>query len=210
MIDEKALFQEVAKGDREAFRQLFHHYNRILQPFVLRLTGSPTATQEVVQEVFLKLWLHRDRLIDIENPKAYIIRIAGNEAINHLRMQARDNRLREAVRQIGVEDVPSPEQGIFYREMEMRLNEAIERLPQGCRKIYRMSREQYMRIPEIADALNLSHSTVKNQLVKALKSIRLHLNRVTPTIIFLLLSARGAPAEGQSLAQFFAGWHFCF
>ena len=190
MIDEKALFQEVAKGDREAFRQLFHHYNRILQPFVSRLTGSPAAAEEVLQEVFLKLWLHRDRLAGVENPKAYVIRIAGNEAINHLRAQARDNRLRDAVRQFVVEDVPSPEQGIFYRETEMRLNEAIERLPQSCRKIYRMSREQYMRIPEIADALHLSDSTVKNQLVKALKSIRLHLQNITPTIIFLIFFLR--------------------
>ena len=190
MIDEKAIFQEVAKGDREAFRQLFHHYNRLLQPFVSRLTGSPAATEEVLQEVFLKLWLHRDRLKLVENPKAYIIRIVNNEAINHLRAQARDSRLRAAVRQFVVEDVPSPEQGLFYRETEMRLNEAIERLPQSCRKIYRMSREQYMRIPEIADALNLSDSTVKNQLVKALKSIRLHINKVTPTIIFLLFFFR--------------------
>jgi RNA polymerase sigma-70 factor (family 1) len=190
MIDEKALFQEVAKGDREAFRQLFHHYNRLLQPFVSRLTGSSEATEEVLQEVFLKLWLHRDRLKLVENPKAYVIRIVNNEAINHLRAEARDNRLRAAVRQFGFEDVPSPEQGIFYRETEMRLNEAIERLPQSCRKIYRMSREQYMRIPEIADALNLSDSTVKNQLVKALKIIRLHINKVTPTIIFLLFFFR--------------------
>ena len=190
MIDEKALFQEVAKGDREAFRQLFHHYNRSLQPFVSRLTGSSEATEEVLQEVFLKLWLHRDRLKLVENPKAYVIRIVNNEAINHLRAEARDNRLRAAVRQFGFEDVPSPEQGIFYRETEMRLNEAIERLPQSCRKIYRMSREQYMRIPEIADALNLSDSTVKNQLVKALKIIRLHINKVTPTIIFLLFFFR--------------------
>jgi RNA polymerase sigma-70 factor (ECF subfamily) len=207
MIDEKAIFQEVAKGDREAFRQLFHHYNSLLQPFVSRLTGSSEATEEVLQEVFLKLWLHRDRLKLVENPKAYIIRIVNNEAINHLRAEARDNRLRDAVRQFVVEDVPSPEQGLFYRETEMRLNEAIERLPQSCRKIYRMSREQYMRIPEIADALNLSDSTVKNQLVKALKSIRLHIGKVPPTIIFLILSARGAQAEGQSLALFFAGWH---
>ena len=190
MIDEKALFQEVAKGDREAFRQLFHHYNKLLQPFVSRLTGSPAANEEVLQEVFLKLWLHRDRLTAVENPKAYIVRIVNNEAINYLRSQVRDNRLRAAVRQLVVEDVPSPEQGLFYRETEMRLNEAIERLPQACKKIYRMSREQYMRIPEIADALNLSDSTVKNQLVKALKSIRLHINKVTPTIIFLIFFLR--------------------
>lgn len=190
MIDEKALFEEVAKGDRDAFRQLFHHYNRLLQPFVRRLTGSPPAAEEVLQEVFLRLWLHRDRLTTIDNPKAYIIRIVNNEAISYLRAQARDNRLRAIVDELAVEEVPSPEQVIFYRETEMRLNEAIERLPQACKKIYRMSREQYMRIPEIASALDLSHSTVKNQLVKALKTIRLHLAGMTPAIIFLLFFLR--------------------
>ena len=190
MLDEKALFQEVAKGDREAFRQLFHHYNKLLQPFVARLTGSPAANEEVLQEVFLKLWLHRDRLSAVENPKAYIVRIVNNEAINYLRSQARDTRLRAAVQELVAGEAPSPEQGIFYRETEMRLNEAIERLPRACKKIYRMSREQYMRIPEIADALNLSDSTVKNQLVKALKSIRLHIDKVTPTIIFLIFFLR--------------------
>ena len=58
------------------------------------------------------------------------------------------------------------------------------------REFYRMSREQYKRIPEIATELNLSNSTVKNQLVKALKSIRLHLQKITPTIIFLIFFFR--------------------
>jgi RNA polymerase sigma-70 factor (ECF subfamily) len=190
MIDEKALFRLVAAGDKDAFRQLFHHYNKVLQPFVKRLTRSSQAAEEVLQEVFLKMWLHRNRLAEVENPKAYITRIVSNESVNWLRAQAREGKLLEAIRPLAVEETPSPEQSIFYREAETRLNQAIEQLPQACRKIYRMSREQYMRIPEIARALNLSDSTVKNQLVKALKSIRVHFDEITPTIIFLIFFFR--------------------
>ena len=186
MIDEKALFRLVAAGDKEAFRQLFHHYNKMLQPFVTRLTRSSQAAEEVLQEVFLKLWLHRDRLAEADHPSAYIFRIVSNESVNWLRAQAKDNKLLEAIRPLAVEAAPSPEQSFSYREMEMRLNEAVERLPLACRRIYRMSREQYMRIPEIAHALNLSDSTVKNQLVKALKSIRLHIGDIVPAFIIVL------------------------
>ena len=184
MIDEKALFRLVTEGDKEAFRQLFHHYNKMLQPFVARLTRSPEATEEVLQEVFLKVWLHREKLAATDNPKAYIIRIVSNESVNYLRMQARQGKLLAAMRPLTTEEAPSPEQSLFYHELEAQLNEAVERLPLACRRIYRMSREQYMRIPEIAIALNLSDSTVKNQLVKALKSIRLHIGN---TVVFLLL-----------------------
>ena len=190
MIDEKTIFRQVAMGDRDAFRQLFHHYNKMLQPFVTRLTKSPGAAEEVLQEVFLKVWLHRERLAEVEDPKAYIIRIVSNESMNYLRAQVRDGRLRQAILKLVNEDAPSPEQAVFYRETEMQLHEAVERLPPACRTIYRMSREQYMRIPEIAHALDLSDSTVKNQLVKALKSIRLHIHKVTPTIIFLVFFFR--------------------
>lgn len=183
MIDEKALFRLVAEGDKDAFRQLFHHYNKMLQPFVDRLTKSPQAAEEVLQEVFLKIWLHREKLAVAENPRAYIIRIVSNESMNYLRAQTRKDRLLEAMRPLVRDEAPSPEQSLFYRETEARLNEAIERLPLACRKIYRMSREQYMRIPEIAHALNLSDSTVKNQLVKALKSLR----RVVLLLCFFVL-----------------------
>ena len=156
MIDEKALYRLVTE----------------LRPFVIRLTRSSDAADDVVQEVFLKIWLHRDKLSDAENPRAYIIRIVSNESVNYLRAQARNGKLLAELQPHLSGEAPSPEQNLFYREMEAQLNEAIERLPQACRNIYRMSREKYMRIPEIARQLELSDSTVKNQLVKALKSLR--------------------------------------
>jgi RNA polymerase sigma-70 factor (family 1) len=182
------LFRRLADGDEEAFRQLFHHYNKLLYPFAVKLTRSSLAAEEVLQEVFLKIWAHRSRLAELDDPKAYIIRIVSNESIDHLRALAKHQGLAEEIRQTLVDGAPSPEQSFFYRETEVRLHQAIEQLPQACRQIYRMSREQYKRIPEIASELNLSHNTVKNQLVKALKSIRLHIGNILPALVVWLLS----------------------
>jgi len=184
------LFCRLADGDEEAFRQLFHHYNKLLQPFVVKLTRSPLAAEEVLQEVFLKIWAHRKRLARVDNPKAYIIRIVSNESMDYLHAQAKHERLAKEMLHTQIGEAPSPEQSFFHRETEQRLQQAIEQLPNSCRQIYRMSREQYKRIPEIASELNLSHSTVKNQLVKALKTLRLHLGNILPSLIAFFILQR--------------------
>lgn len=182
------LFRKLADGDEEAFRQIFHHYNKLLQPFAVKLTRSTQAAEEVLQEVFLKIWAHRSKLAELDNPKAYIIRIISNESIDYLQSLAKHRDLPEEMQQSLIDGAPSPEQSFFYRETELRLQQAIDRLPLARRQIYRMSREQYKRIPEIASELNLSHNTVKNQLVKALRSIRLHIGNILPALALWLLS----------------------
>jgi len=139
-----------------------------------------------LQEVFLKIWLHREKLVAVENPRAYILRIVSNESMNYLRTLVKDHRLAEEIGQSPVVESPSPEQSIFYRETEQLIDEAIGQLPKACRQIYRMSREEYKRIPEIAAELNLSDHTVKNQLVKALRSIRLHIAHILPVLLICL------------------------
>lgn len=188
IYEEKALLRRVAGGDEAAFRQLFHHYNRLLRPFAMKLTRSDIAAEEVLQEVFLKIWLHREKLALVENPKAYIVRIVSNESLNYLRTLAKNNRLFEEIRQIPMQEYSSPEQALTYRETEKLIREAVQQLPRACRQVYRLSRDEDKRIPEIASALNLSDSTVKNQLVKALKIIRLYITRTTPLLIACLLS----------------------
>lgn len=186
MLEEKILFRQIAKGDETAFGQLFHHYNHLFRPFVIKLTKSDFAADEVLQEVFLKIWLYRERLADVENPRAYIVRIISNESINYLRLLAKEDRLLTEALQLPGD--ASPEQALAYRETAMLIEEAIGQLPPGCQQVYRLSRDENKRIPEIASLLHLSDNTVKNQLVKALKIIRLHIARTTllSVILFLL------------------------
>lgn len=180
IYNEQALLRRIAGGDEAAFRQLFHHYNRLLRPFVIKLTKSDFAAEEVLQEVFLKIWLHREKLASVENPKAYIVRIVSNESLSYLRLQAKNNRLFDEIRHLGTTGYSSPEQTLTCRETEQLIREAVEQLPPACQQVYRLSRDEDQRIPEIASTLNLSDNTVKNQLVKALKIIRLHLARTAP------------------------------
>jgi RNA polymerase sigma-70 factor (ECF subfamily) len=188
MDDEKELFRQIAGGDTAAFRKLFHQYNRLLQPFVVKLTKSDFAAEEVLQEVFLKIWLYREKLACVENPKAYIVRIVSNESLNYLRLLVKDRRSFAAIPPMQATGFLAPEQSMAYRETEKMIQEAVKQLPPGCQQIYRLSRDENKRIPEIASSLNLSDSTVKNQLVKALKIIRLHIARTVPLLITCLLS----------------------
>jgi RNA polymerase sigma-70 factor (ECF subfamily) len=184
--DEKNLLCRIAAGDEEAFRQLFHHYNKQLRPFVWKLTRSAQAADEVLQEVFLKIWLHREKLAGLDNPRAYVLRIVSNESMNYLRALVKDSRLTYEIGHGPVAESPSPEESVLYRETERMINEAVEQLPRSCQQIYRMSREESMRIPEIASELNLSNNTVKNQLVKALRLIRLRVAHLLPVWLVCL------------------------
>lgn len=162
----------IADGDETAFRELFHRYNKQLLPFVAKLVAPPQEPSEILQEVFFKIWMYREKLRDVENPKAYIVRIVANEANNYLRSVARQNRLILKAKQQREHKPLTPEEEMALKETARLVAVAIDHLTPACRQVYLLSREQQMSIPEIAAHLGLSESTVKNQLVKALKDIR--------------------------------------
>lgn len=177
LYHDRELFQRIALGDEDAFRTLFHHYNRILLPFVVKLVSPLQDPAEILQEVFLRLWKHRQKLADVDNPKAYIVRIVSNEAMTYMQKLARQNRLMEkALQQRGQEPL-TPEQHIALKETALLVTDAIEQLTPACRQVYVLSREEQLSLPQIAEKLQLSESTVKNQLVKALKDIRVYIRK---------------------------------
>ncbi|HET6996496.1 MAG TPA: RNA polymerase sigma-70 factor [Chitinophagaceae bacterium] len=175
---DKELFVRIARGDEAAFRELFHSYTKQLLPFVQRLTGSAAEAEEVIQNLFMELWLQRSKLGAIESPKAWIIRLASNMATNYLRRQAANGKLLNRLKQSGLESylVGSQELGagqdLAAKEMLTIVSRAIDQLSPAVKKVYLMSREQEMTIPEIARELKTSPNTVKNQLIKALNDIR--------------------------------------
>ena len=176
IYNDRELFALIARDDANAFRQIFHQYTKLLLPFVNKLTGSPEGAEEVIQNLFLQLWLQRQKLTDIQNPKAWIIRLASNIATDYLRKQTANSKLLSRLKNQTTSD-SSPEQDLSAKEMAALVQQAVQQLSPQCKKVYLLSREEGMTIPEIAEALQTSPNTVKNQLIKALNDIRAALQK---------------------------------
>lgn len=178
-----ALFRQLAEGNEEAYRSLFHYFTPRLQPFVFSIVKSEVVAEEIVQEVMLKLWTHRQSIIEKENPSSWVFTVASNQAISFLRRVAQERRYIDSIK-ASMETIrqknPSEEQ-LIYRENVQLLKSAIDQLPPQQQLIYRMSRMEGLTHKEIADKLGISSHTVKNHLVSATKSI---LARISKNFIF--------------------------
>lgn len=170
---ERELFLQLAEGDESAFTKLFISYSRILYPFVTELLKSSQLSEEIIQQTFLKLWLNREKLADIEHPRAYIFRIASNECFAHFRNKLLEQKSVFAIEQnAGNNFVNTTEENINTKEIRQLIHKAVEKLPPQQQRIFILSRQQQLKIPEIALLLHISPLTVKNSLVKSLKFIR--------------------------------------
>lgn len=171
---EKMLFLRIAEGDEASFRTLFNLVLPKLHPFILKFTRSESATQEIIQETFIRVWLGRDKLEEIENPAAWLYKVASNECYAFIRKRTINEKVLKAVTP-GPDGVNSTHEWHDTKELKRLVKEAVDELPAQRKKIYQMSRDQHKTIPQIAEELQLSPNTVKNALVTSLRSIRDHL-----------------------------------
>lgn len=168
------LFQLIAEGDETAFRLLFHRYVPELRPLIMHITKTAAVTEDILQETFLRLWISRDKLTRIENPRSWLLRIVFYQSFTYLRRQGVHTRAMDilAARQDAAEMHNQTEEAMAYAQIVQLVAEAVKQLPPQARRIYVLSREKGLRIPEIAKELMLSPHTVKNSLVYSLKTIR--------------------------------------
>lgn len=189
MENEKEYFRQLALGDEVAFEQIFHAFNARLFPFICSITKSEAAAEEIVQEVFLKLWLHRESLATVNEPAAWLIRVASNLSLNWLRKQAVHVRAVKILMEKQSANLPIIEDEMDLKNLKAIIAAAIEQLPPKRKQIYIMSRDQGLSRKEIAAALGISESTIKNQLNSALGHIQEYIKNTEGFFLplFLLL-----------------------
>lgn len=189
--NESELLARIAEGDEAAFSQVFHFYYPRLLSFVSRFDQSSGNVDEAIQETFIRVWISRDQLPDIDNFRAWLFTIASREAIALIRK----NLLKQKTGQAFLKNRPFPDPATpaeltETREIKRLVGEAVARMPPARRRIYLMSREEGLKPAEIAARLNLSVSTVKNTLVSALQDIRrflaLHGHIIGPLLAALI------------------------
>ena len=158
----------------ESFKCLFDNYKHRLYGYVLAITHSHYTAEEITQEIFIKLWLCRDVLNQVENLDGYIFTIARNKILNHLRKAAYDVRLLKELQERGLSagSGNNVEERAMAGEYARLLQDALALLTPQRRLVYVMSRQRGLNHAEIADQLQLSRNTVKNHMVEALRFIR--------------------------------------
>jgi RNA polymerase sigma-70 factor (family 1) len=184
---EKALFDRVADGDEQAFEQLYDLLKPRIAGYVMKLVKSETGTAEVIQEALIRFWLSRDKLHDIQQPHAWLFRIVANECYRHFRQHGLQERLRSELEVTAAEASHQTEMDLAYRETRRIIHDVVAALPERHREIYRLSREEGLRMQEIADRTGLSFRYVKKVLMATLKIIREKLRQAGLYLHTLLL-----------------------
>jgi len=186
---ESSLLRQVAEGNEAAFSELFHAYRDKLYSFILRICGSPQQAEDIVQDVFLKVWVMRSDLLEIRDFEQYLFRMSHNHAINILKKNARESILLSKI------NMPSPlsltEQTVQWRETEAFVRSAIEDLPRQQKQVFMLSREQGLNQEEISEKLHITIPTVKSHMTQALRSLRSRCKSLYPivkTILVLILT----------------------
>ena len=164
------LVEKIRNGDYKAFSVLFENYYPILCNFSLRYVDEPFKADDIVQEVFIKIWENRRRLVIAGSVKSYLFTAVKNQSLNRLKSESvRLEHTRDFSRQQN-ESIDPLE--IEHEEFRDYLFQCIEKLPPRCREVFMESRFKGSKQEVIADSLNITLKTVKAQIGKALKLLK--------------------------------------
>ncbi len=166
--------EKIRSGDVEAFEQLFRRLFYPLVAFACHYVNDPAAAEDLVQDVFIHVWSHREQLDPGRNIKTYLYTAVRNRAFKC----ARHFRVREQYRIHHIVSdtiADSPEQQAADAEFHQAVARSIQTLPVKCRTIFCMNRFDDLKYREIAEILNISVKTVETQMGRALKLLKKHL-----------------------------------
>lgn len=168
------------------FENIFKKYELLLYRLAYKVVKSDPSARDIVQNVFLKLWEHRDQIPVIHNPGAWLHRVTKNELIDFLRKTAADERLCTALWLKMQDSVKNTEEAVDLKDSNDTIQKAVSRMPPQRRLVYTLNRDHGLNYNEIAEELSISRHTVKNHLSLALRSIHRFLSgSISIMLIFL-------------------------
>jgi RNA polymerase sigma-70 factor (ECF subfamily) len=170
--NETFLLQLTAAGDENAFRNIYDNYRDKLYSYALRLTQKESLAEEIVQDAFLKVWMNRAELTQVQKFDSYLYAMVRNQCFNCLKRLAHESILLKELSYSMSEVHNDNEESLIHKDYLQILNLAVNKLPPQQQLVYNLSRNSGLKYDEIATELNLSKNTVKAHLKKALSSIR--------------------------------------
>lgn len=177
------------EGNEAAFIKVYNQYRRKVYTYAYQLCKLADTAEEIVQEVFIKVWLKRDQINAELSFDPYIKKITVNHVLNHLKKISRERTLQEQVFRTIETSSNRTEDHLLEKELLKIYHEAIDRLPKQKKLIYQLSRVEELSHDEISQKLNISKNTVKNHIVESSRSIREYVNKNGSMICFIIASS---------------------
>ena len=167
------LLQQIAAGDQAAFRQVYIYFYRRLYQFALAIVKVREASEEIVEDVFIRIWQQRADVPAIQNLRVYLYTATKNTSLNYLSKKARESITQPFDHiHVGMSgSAVTPEQILLTAEMYRKVQEAVDALPPRCKMIFKLVREDGLKYKEIAGILNISVNTIDAQMAIAVKRI---------------------------------------
>jgi RNA polymerase sigma-70 factor (family 1) len=175
------------QGNELAFELIYKKYAAQLLLFAMRKTNDRDISEEFVQDTFMTLYNHRSDAAKLSSVEAYLRTILKNKILDHYRHDLVLKKYKDHLAIYYEEIDISAEQSIEIKDLEHHLKSDIEKLPPQCRNVFKLSRQEYLSIKEIASRLNISENTVKQHMRKALRLLRLSLTNYEKIISILII-----------------------
>ncbi len=170
--NEKELLLRISKGDEAAFTLIFRQYQGKLYSVALDITHSSETAEEIIQDVFLKIWLRKKELIEVESFSGYLFIVMRNLALDWLVKQARRQKIFDQISSEKATAQPSAEAFLNQKEFNDLLQKGMDQLPRQQQEVFRLMRQEGLSRQETAQTLNIDPNTVKTHMSRALKSLR--------------------------------------
>ena len=182
-------FDDFKKGDPRALQMIFRQYYGALCIFAERMLPDRPAAEDIVGETFVKLWNRHTHFESLQNVKAFLYITTRNASLNLLKQMKRESLSKKQLAYISTDKEGFVLNEIIRNEVLREINREIERLPEQCRRIFKMSYFDGKKNHEIAALLKISAHTVKNQKARAIQLLRVKLpNRNLVAILIWYMS----------------------
>lgn len=166
--------QQIAReGDEKAFAEMFRHFYDRLLHFSIQYVYAREVAEEIVSDVFVKIWNRRTELEKVTNLEVYLFVSVKNRSLNYLE-QYSSLRISPLNDDSGISQLTNsidPERAMEWKEILFKMDQEVSRLPDQCRRVFRLIKEEGFKYKDVAEILSISPRTVETQLFRAMKRL---------------------------------------
>lgn len=171
-LKETVLLKDLALGDSRAFDEVYRNYHKEISRYIFKFVKSVEHTEDLCQEIFLKVWEKRETLADLESFRAYLFTVSKNRILDFLRHAAVERSVREEVIRASLQQTSHVEDALQSEEYQFYLQKMLRQLSVRDQEVFHLCREMEHSYDEAAEVLGVSRNAIKKHMVRVIKFIK--------------------------------------